>query len=271
VHHAVLPRAYARLALCAFQRHAAYRLANVTGIAVNFFFFLIHAQVFLAFFEGRADVVGWTGADAVLYFATSEALMMALGTMSPAAAQQIADRVRSGDVVVDLARPLYLWTRHVAEAYGTAVYYLIARSVVLFAAAVWLYDLALPLDRRLAWLPPSIAMAVAASALLGYIAAASAYWIEHPRGPLVTTMLLSWVLGGTTVPLDFYPSALRALCDVAPFRAMAYTPLALAAGKLEGGVLVYALAHQVVWVAILGALAHTAERVGTRRLAAHGG
>jgi ABC-2 type transport system permease protein len=271
VAHVLAPCAHARLALCAFQRHAAYRLANLTGVAVNFFFFLIHAQVFLAFFEGRGQVVGWTGRDAVLYFAASEALMMALGLMSPAVAQQLADRVRSGDIVVDLARPLRLWTRHTAEAYGTALYYLLARSILLFGAAVWIYELALPMSPRLLWLPLSLALAVTASALMGYIAAATAYWIEHPRGPIMTSMVLALALGGVMVPLDFYPDAVRTVCDIAPFRAMAYTPLALAAGKLADAALAWALAHQVAWVLLLAAAAHAMERTGTRRLAALGG
>lgn len=69
---------YFHFARCAFQRRAAYPLAKWTGIAVNFFFFLIHAQVFLAFFGRRTLAEGWRPEEAVLYFATSEALMMVL-------------------------------------------------------------------------------------------------------------------------------------------------------------------------------------------------
>ena len=66
---------YVQFARCAFQRRAAYRLANWTGVVVNFFFFLIHAQLFLALFGARGTVNGWAAQDAVRYFATSEALL----------------------------------------------------------------------------------------------------------------------------------------------------------------------------------------------------
>ena len=49
------------------------------------------------------------------------------------------------------------------------------------------------------------------------------------------------------------------------------TPIALAAGKLQGAALVYGLVHQVFWLAVLAVAAHTAETRGTRRLAALGG
>jgi ABC-type uncharacterized transport system permease subunit len=83
-------RAYAHFARCAFQRRAAYRLANWSGITVNFFFFfLIHAQVFFAFFGARPSMVGWSAEDAVRYFATSEALLMVFGLMSTGAAADL--------------------------------------------------------------------------------------------------------------------------------------------------------------------------------------
>lgn len=75
---AIRLRPYLSYARCAFQRRAAYRLANFTGIAVNFFFFLMHAQVFLAFFGEREVLGGWRPRDAVLYFAASESLLMVL-------------------------------------------------------------------------------------------------------------------------------------------------------------------------------------------------
>jgi ABC-2 type transport system permease protein len=271
VPHAPSPRVYARYARCAFQRRAAYRLANLTGIAVNFFFFLIHAQVFLAFFGTRGRVAGWDAREAVLYFATSEALLMVLGVMSAATAMELLERVRSGDVVVDLARPVRLWARHLSESYGSALYYVIARALVLYAAAVLLYQLRPPLELRLLWAPVSIALGIGIAALLFYTSSATAYWIENARGPVRTVMFSGFLFGGIVVPLDFYPDAMRAVCDVLPFRGAIYTPIALASGKLAGADLAFGLAHQGVWFVLLAALAHGAEVRGARRLAALGG
>jgi ABC-type uncharacterized transport system permease subunit len=72
-------RPYLEFARLAFQRRATYRLANWTGMAVNFFFLLVHAQVLLGFFRARGDAAGWRAQDAVLYFATSESLLLVIG------------------------------------------------------------------------------------------------------------------------------------------------------------------------------------------------
>ncbi len=254
-----------------FQRRAAYRLANLTGIAVNFFFFLIHAQVFLAFFSGRARVAGWSGDEAVLYFATSESLLMVLGVMGAQPARELAERIRSGDVVFDLVRPAHPVLRHVGEMYGDAAYFLVARTPALYLGAAVLYGVAPPLEPRLLAAPLAIALAVGVAALLSYIAAATAFWWEHAAGQIGLLGIATFALGGIVVPLDFYPPAFRALADALPFRAAVYTPVATAAGKLAGGELAFALAHQVVWVAILALAAVRVERAGARRVALQGG
>lgn len=264
-------RAYAHFARCAFQRRAAYRLANWTGITVNFFFFLIHAQVFFAFFGSRASLLGWSAEDAVLYFATSEALLMVLGFMSTGTGAELAERIRRGDVAVDLVRPVRLWARFVAESYGSSAYYAVTRTAILYGAAVLLYRLPLPLRAEVLAAPLAIALGVGVAAALTYLACASAYWIDQPQGLLSILLVAAFFFGGVAVPLDFYPDAARAVADVLPFRAAVYTPVATAAGKLAGGALVFGLVHQIAWLAALLALADRIERRGLRQLAVHGG
>jgi ABC-2 type transport system permease protein len=255
---------------CSFQRRAAYRLANFTGIAVNFFFFLIHAQVLLAFFGTREILGGWRPKDAVLYFAVSEALLMVLIAF-PDRVHNLSVRIRSGDVATDLARPVDLYLRDLAERAGSSLYYVLARASILFAGASLVYGLVPPLRPELLLVPLSLALGVAVMGSIWYLANATAFWFETATGPLAAITFAHTVLGGVVVPLDFYPDALRLVCDLLPFRASLYTPVALVAGKLEGPALGFGLAHQVVWFALLAALCKAVEARGVRRLVAHGG
>ncbi|MEN8180959.1 MAG: ABC-2 family transporter protein [Myxococcota bacterium] len=263
-------RPYLYYARCAFQRRAAYRLANFTGIAVNFFFFLIHAQVFLAFFGERRLLGGWRPEDAVLYFAISEALLMVLIAF-PDRANNVSVRIRSGDIVCDLARPVSLYARDLAERLGTSLYYLPARAFVLALAAGLLYGIAPPLRAEL-WLAPlSLLLGVGVMASIWYLTHATAFWAEAATGPVLAITFVHTVLGGVVVPLDFYPEGLRVVCDALPFRAALYTPVALLAGRLEGGALVFGLVHQAGWFALLALAARAVEARGVMRLAAQGG
>jgi ABC-type uncharacterized transport system permease subunit len=267
---AIRLRPYLYYARCAFQRRAAYRLANFTGIAVNFFFFLLHAQVFLAFFGEREILGGWRPQDAVLYFAASEALLMVLLAF-PDRVHGLSMRIRTEDGVCDLARPVNLYARDLAERLGTSLYYLPARACVLGVAAGVVYQVAPPLRPELLWLPLSLLLGVGVMASVWYVAHAAAFWGETATGPLTAVTFIHTVLGGVVVPLDFYPDTLRLVCDLLPFRAALYTPAALLAGKLEGASLAFGLAHQVVWLGLLALLARAVEASGVRRLVAQGG
>ncbi len=258
---------YARLA---FQRRAAYRLANFTGIAVNFFFFLVHAQVYLAFFGERRLMAGWEPSEAVLYFAASEALLMVLAAF-PDWVHNLPVRIRSGDVACDLARPVSLLGRELGERFGTSLYYLLTRAAVLYGGALLVYSAAPPLRVELLCLPLTLALGIGVAGSLWYVAGATAFWTQSALGPMNALLFAHTVLGGVVVPLDFYPPALRLACDLLPFRAALYTPVALLTGKLAGPALAFGIAHQLLWLALLVATARALEARGLRRLAVQGG
>lgn len=263
-------RPYLQFARLAFQRRAAYRLANWTGVAVNVFFLIVHAQVLLAFFRARPGALGWTPHEAVLYFTASESLLMVVGIF-PDYRYNLSERIRTGDVVTDLARPVTLFYRDVAERYGTAFYYLIARLPPVYVVGMLLFGVAPPLRWELCLFPVSLVLAVGVSAGLWYVTCSSAYFRDTANGELTALVFVNTLLGGMVVPLDFYPDWLRLIADVLPFRATLYTPVALLSGKLTDSALAFGLLHQAVWAGALTAVSLAIESRGLRRLATQGG
>ena len=263
-------RPYLQFARLAFQRRATYRLANWTGVAVNFFFLVVHAQVLLGFFRARPDARGWSADDAVLYFAASESLLMVIGIF-PEWSSNLSERVRSGAIVTDLVRPVTLFWRDLAERYGMGAYYLLTRAPAVFACGWLVYGLLPPLRWELALFPVSLVLAMAVSQSLWFLACSAAFWRESANGEMSAILFVNSFLGGVFVPIDFYPPLMLWITDVLPFRATLYTPVAILSGKLSGGALVYGLLHQAVWVLALAMLATMLESRGLRRLATQGG
>lgn len=263
-------RPYLQFARLAFQRRATYRLANWTGVAVNFFFLVVHAQVLLGFFRARADAGGWSADDAVLYFAASESLLMVVGIF-PDWRLNLAERVRSGEIVTDLVRPVTLFWRDIAERYGTGAYYLLTRAPAVFACGWLVYGLLPPLRWELALFPLSLALAMAVCQSMWFLASSAAFWRDNASGELSAVLFINTFLGGVFVPIDFYPPLMRLATDVLPFRATLYTPVAILTGKLTGGALAFGIAHQAAWVVLLAMGAGLLESRGLRRIAIQGG
>jgi ABC-2 type transport system permease protein len=263
-------RVYLQFARCAFQRRAAYRLANWTGIVVNFAFFVIHAEVIRGFYGAREEMVGWTVDDAVLYYATSQALLMVVRAF-PDRTFPLYERIRSGDVALDLSRPISLLPRSLAQGYGDALYFLGTRALAIYLFALSTYGVAPDVDA--AWLaaPLCLVLAIAVSGTIWYLANCLAFWTQHAQGSLAAVMFAHAFLGGLEVPLAFYPEWLQVVCNALPFRAAFYTPMALLSGQLEGSELAFGLAHQVVWLTLLVGVARAVEARGVRRLVVQGG
>ena len=201
-------RPYLQLARLAFQRRAAYRLANFTGAGVNFFFLLVHTQVLLGFFRARGNAGGWEPNDAVLYFAASESLLMVIGIF-PDYRYNLAERVRTGEIVSDLVRPVGLYWRELAERYGTGAHFLVTRAPAVFAAGWLVYGLTPPLRPELLLFPCRWRWRLAVSAGLWFIACSSAFWRESAAGELNAIVFVNTFLGGVFVPIDFYPPVMR--------------------------------------------------------------
>jgi ABC-2 type transport system permease protein len=261
---------YLQFARCAFQRRAAYRLANWTGFLVNFVFFVIHAEVIRAFFGARETWLGWTRDQAVLYYAVSQSLVMVIGAF-PDRTQPLMERIRSGDVAVELARPVAILPRELAVRFGDGLYFLGTRAVALFAASAFVYGVAPEPRLAWAWLPVSLALALVVTGCCYTLAQATAFWSEHALGPVASVTFALAFFGGLSVPIAFYPGWAQAACWALPFPAGYYTPVAIAVGRLEGQTLALALLHQLGWAIALIGLGRAVERRGVRRLVALGG
>lgn len=271
------PGAFARafavhlaFARCAFQRRAAYRLANWSGAVVNLAFFVIHAEVLRAFYGARRSVLGWSADDGVVYYAISQSLLMVV-TVFFDRLDPLMDRIRSGDVVLDLARPLGLYPRFVAERFGNGLYFLMTRALAVGGSGLLLYRVAPPIGLHLLWLPLSLGLAIAVSASLWYLANACAFFTEYAMGAVRTLMFSLVIFGGLEIPVAFFPSWLATVCNVLPFRAAFYTPIALAIGQLHGRALAFGLLHQLAWLIALAVIARAVEARGVMRLVTQGG
>jgi ABC-2 type transport system permease protein len=101
-------RVYWEIARRAFQRHASYRGEMWGGVFTNTVFGFMLAYIMLAVYRSREDVGGYDVTEAVTYVWTAQALLATVSLM--VAWTELSDRIRTGDVAVDLSRPVHpLW------------------------------------------------------------------------------------------------------------------------------------------------------------------
>src|SRR3954468_1919098 len=95
---------FAALTGAGFRRYTAYRAAMIGGGFTNAVFGLLRASVLVATLQARGGPVGGDDRDTGVTFAWVTQALIAVVEMF--VWNEIAQRVRTGDIAVDLSRPV---------------------------------------------------------------------------------------------------------------------------------------------------------------------
>lgn len=261
-------RLYLEVARRTYRRIATYRSATVAGVFTNTVFGFLLAYVLLAVYDERAEVGGFDAIDAVTFTFVAQALLMALGMFSDT---EIADRITTGDVVVDLQRPYDHQAWWAGVSYGKAAYYLVFRGVPPFVVGALAFHLRLPSPGNALAFLASVALAVGVAFGWRYLLQLSAFWLLDVRGANQLGWLTAQFLAGFFIPLVFLPGWLEAIARALPFAAMLQVPVEVWLGKHSGTGLVAVLALQMVWLAALVLAGRGVMAAAMRRVVVQGG
>lgn len=262
-------RAYWELAVSGYRRYATYRGATLAGAFTNCVFGLMRGYVLLTVVAGRPRVGGYDAADTLTYVWLVQGLLM---TAYLWGWNELALRIVSGDIVVDLGRPVDLQGAWLAGDLGRAAYHTLFRGLPPVLLGELLFRLRLPTDPLL-WLafPVSVVLASAVSFSLRFLVNLCAFWLLDYRGVVNVAALFWTFLCGSVVPLAFLPDGLRTAVEAMPFAAVLQVPIDVFLGKHRGLDLAGALAFQVAWAVALLGLGRLVLAAGVRRLVVQGG
>ena len=126
-------RLYVEVAKRAFARHTTYRAANFAGLATNAFFGVLRTYLFIGLYAGRDIEAGWTLQDAIAFVWLGQALLMPIQLWVDS---ELAETIRSGDVVSDLSKPFDYYLFWLAKDAGRAVCHMIFRFAPTLAVGV---------------------------------------------------------------------------------------------------------------------------------------
>lgn len=262
-------RLYLEVARSTFRRVTTYRGATFAGVVTNTIFGFILAYVLLAVFEQRPTVGGFDATDAVTFVFVTQGLLMVVGIFGNL---EMADRIRTGDVAVDLCRPYDFQAWWIAVHYGKAPFYLVFRGLPPYLIGALVFHLRLPPDlvAGVGFLA-STALAVGIAGAYGFIIQSTAFWLLDVRGPNQVGWIAAQFFAGTYLPIVLFPSWLEPIARGLPFASMIQLPVEVFLGKHPGVDMVSVFAIQLTWLVMLVAIGHLLLVRATRRLVIQGG
>lgn len=254
-----------------FRRWSTYRLATAAGVFTNTAFGYLRAYILIAVAAaGGTAATGWDEATLVTFAFITQALLAGTGAFGES---ELAERVRTGDVVVDMYRPIDLQAWWLASWLGRSAFTFLARGIppVLLGAVV--FDLVVPttVGGWLAFLV-SVLLASLVGFALRFCVNLTAFWLLDNRGVDQLVTLVLTFFGGLLLPVVLFPSWLESVARALPFASMVQIPAEVFMGRHDGAAEVAAaLGSQLGWFLALGLAGRLLLSAATRKVVIQGG
>ena len=263
---------YLAVAASSFQRYSTYTAATLAGIFTNSVFGVIISFSYIALWHENPDAGGYDVTDALTYCWLAQAMIMTVAIWSGGTTDDVAQRIRTGDVAVDLYRPVSFLGWFLAGDLGRAAYHLLTRGIAPTIIGALLFDLHFPTSPAvyLAFLA-SVSFGVVVSFAIRMLVASSAFWLLDQSGVLTLSSVFAMFFSGLVVPLVLFPEPLRSVALALPWSAFVQVPIDIWLGHRQGADVLAGLAFQAGWGAALLLGCAALLRLADRKLVVQGG
>ncbi len=253
-----------------FRRYVTYRQATFAGAFTNTIFGFLRCYVLLSVAAVTGQVAGYDSAQLVAFVFVGQGLLAVVNYWGQ---QELPERVRSGQVVSDLLRPVDLMAGFVAADTGRAGHAMLTRFVVPVAAGLVFFDFYLP-RHAMTYLvfAVSTVLGVLVCSACRYLVALTSFWLLDSRGAQMAWVVVSGVGSGLYFPLPVLPDWLVAVIWVGtPFPALMQAPLDVLVERGGTGHGLLLVAGQAAWLVITVGIGRVVQRRALRRLVVQGG
>jgi ABC-2 type transport system permease protein len=263
---------YLSVATRAFRRYSTYTAATLAGMFTNCVFGIILCFVYQELWSLKPHAGGYDVKEAITYVWLGQAMIMTVLVWGGGPTNDLANRIRTGDVALDLYRPVPLIGWYAAQDLGRAAYHLLARGIGPTLLGALLFDIRWPGSLG-AWLAfaASLPLAVLVSFAIRFLVASTAFWLLDSSGPATVAWITAAFLSGLTVPLVLFPGWTRDVVLTLPWATFIQIPADIWLGQRSGWHAVEGLVLGAAWAGVLLLVCAFVLRRATAKVVVQGG
>ena len=253
-----------------FRRHSAYRAAAVAGALTNTVFGAIKASITLgALASAGGHIAGYDSRSAMTYVWLTQALIAPVNLFYW---NEIGERVRSGDIAIDLARPVNTQIAYLFTDLGRAAFEILPRGLPPLLIGAVTTGIHIP-NNPVVWGVGllSILLGICVSYACRFLINLTSFWLLETRGVQTLYLVASNIFCGLLIPVHWFPPSLQTLAHATPFPSILQTPVDVLSGRYTGGAVAAALLTQTLWFIGMMFAGHVLMRRGRRVLVVQGG
>lgn len=262
-------RKYVTLAKLAMQAAVAYRMSFLINMLGGMFFIIAMFYLWEAIYQGKPVFFNFTWDQMKTYLFIAYLSNSLLSFYSEG---KIGGRIRSGEVAIDLLKPLDFQKARFAETIGTSIIEGGLTVILMVGLAIVFEGIQLP-THALTWVHFIISMLGAVVIKFGvvYLFALCCFWTDSLYGISLARAAVTNLFSGALVPFAFLPGWLNTLCEMLPFKGIVYVPSMIFLEQMNGSALWQAIGGQLIWAIVLWVLGALLYNRAVRQVTIYGG
>lgn len=261
-------RMYVEFAKKTFHRHAVYRIQYLFGLFNSILALFISAAIWQAVYGNSQMIDGISKNDMITY----AVLGMIMRTLLSMNEFHIDGKIHSGEIAVDLLKPLHFLTYLFSIVFGEVLFNLWTKVLPVSIIAYFVFQLVFPQQ----WI---YILLFLISLLLSYLVLYSlnlifwllSFWIHHTWSVITIKNALVMLLSGATIPFWFLPEPISKVLYWLPFKDIYFTPLNIFLGKVPLPRVGILYLEQCFWIVLLYVTGRILWKLAQRKLIIHGG
>ncbi|MDH4262733.1 MAG: ABC-2 family transporter protein [Spirochaetia bacterium] len=251
-------------AVKSFQRNLAYRLEYFVSLFNALLYIFIFTSIWQALMPENGARFGMTRQLMINY----AVFVTLIKTTLVKSRDMIGTRVRTGEISLDLIKPISLPVMTLADAVGTVIFQIFSRFLPLIIICSLMFDLTIPPGIDIYFFISYLFSFLIFHAILFTFGVASFYIVENFPLWLLNTSCVS-LLSGSIIPLEVLPDIVKKIALWTPYPYIFYLPT-MKLLKNEYPV-DHAILRQLFFVIISYAIGLTLFHFGKRKLQVQGG
>lgn len=233
-----------------------YRMAGLAGASTSIFWALIEITVYIIFYTySNNKAAGLTAGISLKQVVTYTWLAQLFFLMQPINIDSdILDKITSGDVGIELCRPLDLYFHWFSKIAAGRISPMLWRGSITIAAGILIpgaYRMSLPTSFiGFLCMLLSLFSAFLICTSYGMLTCAVRLNVPWGNGPTYMMMLIGSILSGGYLPLQLWPKFMQQFLLFQPFAGYLDIPVRFYIGTLKPSNALVPMATQLLWVVL---------------------
>lgn len=231
-----------------FKSFSVYNINIVINLVSGFIAIFVQIALWKALYENGFNQTT-TLADAITYTLINSFFIKRCFIY---VSKSISDSIYSGNIEIDLIRPVSLKEMATMQSIGHNLFNLCSFSFPIILVTIIMYGIKGP--KGIGSLLCAVITAVLGQiifwlfeCILGY----TAFWLKANWYLAYIELAVMSILGGTTIPIWFYPEWLQSICNYLPFKYVGYESIYIYLYGSSSLEFLKTISIQLIWILLL--------------------